>query len=82
MDSITFNGIKYPIQFVHLEGFGVRIIGVESLEDELMEYGEFVSEEAMAVDSQIFFYVPDEIIEDGEKVMSYLNRHIIGVRRK
>lgn len=76
MDTITFDGVKYPVRIIHLEEFGVQIVSAESLEDKLLDDGEFVSEEAMAVDSQIFFHIPDEIIEDEGKVMSYLNRHL------
>ena len=76
MDKITFNGIDYPVRFIQLTDFGVQTISVESLEDVLMDDESFVNEEAMYVDSQIFFYVPDEIIDDEEKIISYTNRHL------
>ena len=77
MDTITFNGIKYPVRLVDMKEFGTVYVGVESMEDAMLDDElDFINEEAGAVDSQIMFYVPDEIIEDEGKVMSYLNRHL------
>ena len=77
METITFDGVKYPVRLVDLEEFGTVYIGVESMENAMLDDEcNLINEEAEAVDSQIIFYVPDEIIEDEGKVMSYLNRHL------
>lgn len=77
MDKITFDGKEYPIRLVQLTDFGVQMVSVESLEDVLTDdNNDFVSEEAMHVDAQIFFYVPDEIIDDGKKTILYMTRHL------
>lgn len=77
MDTITFNGVKYPVRLVDMKEFGKVYVGVESMEDAIFNDGcDLINEEAETVDSQIFFYVPDEIIEDEGKVISYLNRHL------
>ena len=77
MDSITFNGIDYPAQTIELVDFGFQMISVESLENVLIDdNGYFTSKHAMHVDSQIFFYVPDDIIGDIEKIKTYVNENI------
>ena len=77
MDTITFDGVKYPVRLMDSDEFGIVYIGVESMEDAMLDDEcDFINEEAEAIDSQIMFYVPDEIIEDEGKVMSYLNRHL------
>lgn len=77
MDTITFDGVKYPVRLVDLEEFGTVCVGVESMENAMLDDEcNLTNEEAEAVDSQIIFYVPDEIIEDEGKVISYLNRHL------
>lgn len=73
METIKFNGKKYPVKEVYIEDFGNRPVSVLSLADELItEDGDFVSEEAKAIDETIFFYVEDgEIIkEDLEEFIS------------
>ena len=77
MDEITFKRRHYPVRSIELEHFGMQKIGIESLEDAMFdEELEFVNDEAENIDSQIFYYVPDEIIDDEEKIKSYLNRHL------
>ena len=79
MDKITFEGIDYPVRHIELSGYGVQMISVETLEDALLVDGcDYVSEEAGNIDEQIYFYVPDEIMDDEQKVMSYINRHWVG----
>ena len=77
MDIITFDGVKYPVRLVDLEEFGTVYVGIESMENAILDAEcDLINEEAEAVDSKIMFYVPDEIIDDEGKVMSYLNRHL------
>ena len=77
METITFDGVKYPVRLVDLEEFGTVYIGIESMENAMLDDEcELINEEAEVVDSQIMFYVPDEIIDDERNVMSYLNRHL------
>ena len=77
MDTITFDGVKYPVRLVDFDEFGTVYVGVESMEHEMLDDEcELINEDAEAVDSQIMFYVPDEIIDDEGKVMSYLKRHL------
>lgn len=70
--EIEFNGKKYPVKEVYIEDFGNRPASVLSLADELItEDGDFVSEEAKAIDETIFFYV-----EDGEIVKEDLGEFV------
>jgi len=77
MDTITFDGVKYPVRLMDSDEFGIVYVGIESMEDAMLDDEcDLINEEAEAIDSQIMFYVPDEIIDDEGKVMSYLNRHL------
>ena len=54
---IKFQGFKYPIREISFP-FGIRTIGVEKLNDVLMnENGGYVSEEARIIDEHIFYFV-------------------------
>lgn len=65
---IEFNGKKYPTKQVNIPEFGERLVSVESLEESLMDAeGFYVSDKAQVIDEKIFFYVPDDVINEDEK---------------
>lgn len=64
--EIEYGGKKYPAVNMYVEGFGERLVSVESLEKELIARdGAPVNEEAGRVDDEIFFYVADDVMDKG-----------------
>ena len=68
-----FNGEDYPTRLIALdipEISGQQLISVDSLDVALMtKDGCYVSEEARAIDEEVFFYVPDKMIDAEENIL-------------
>ena len=68
-----FNGEEYPTRLIALdmpEISGQQVISVDSLDVALMtKDGCYVSEEARAIDEEVFFYVPDKMIDAEENIL-------------
>lgn len=68
-----FNGEDYPTRLIALdmpEISGQQLISVDSLDVALMtKDGCYVSEEARAIDEEVFFYVPDKMIYAEENIL-------------
>ena len=68
-----FNGEDYPTRLIALdmhETSGQQLISVDSLDVALMtKDGCYVSEEARAIDEEVFFYVPDKMIDAEENIL-------------
>lgn len=65
---IEFNGKEYPTKLLNIPGFGERLVSIESLEKTLFDTkGFYVSDEAQVIDEKIFFFVPDDVIDEDEK---------------
>ncbi|WP_303841853.1 hypothetical protein [Selenomonas ruminantium] len=68
-----FNGEDYPTRLIALdmpEISGQRLISVDSLDVALMtKDGCYVSEEARDIDEEVFFYVPDKMIDAEENIL-------------
>ena len=68
-----FNGEEYPTRLIALdmpEISGQQLISVDSLDVALMtKDGCYVSEEARAIDEEMFFYVPDKMIDAEENIL-------------
>ena len=68
-----FNGEDYPTRLIALdmpEISGQQLISVDSLDVALMtKDGCYVSEEARAIDEEMFFYVPDKMIDAEENIL-------------
>ena len=64
MDSITFEGKKYPVREVVVDGVGTVLVGTESLSNALNPNGDWnnVTKEAEYIDNKIYFYVEDDEI--------------------
>lgn len=70
---IKYNGKEYPSRTIEVPGFGERTISVESLEDALLDADSlYVSDEAQVIDEKIFFYVPDDVIDDDDESLAWL----------
>jgi hypothetical protein len=67
------NGEEYPTRLIALdmpEISGQQLISVDSLDVALMtKDGCYVSEEARAIDEEVFFYVPDKMIDAEENIL-------------
>lgn len=62
METIEFNGKKYPSVIVNLP-FGERRISNIALNESLLnEDGSYVSENARIIDEEIFYFVEEEIL--------------------
>ena len=68
-----FNGEEYLTRLIALdmpEISGQQLISVDSLDVALMtKDGCYVSEEARAIDEEVFFYVPDKMIDAEENIL-------------
>ena len=68
-----FNGEDYPTRLIALDMLeisGQQLISVDSLDVALMtKDGCYVSEEARAIDEEVFFYVPDKMIYAEENIL-------------
>ena len=68
-----FNGEEYPTRSIALdmpEISGQQLISVDSLDVALMtKDGCYVSEEARAIDEEVFFYVPEKMIDAEENIL-------------
>ena len=80
IDYITFEGTRYPVRDVRLEEYEVDVkVSCESLESLILdEAGEYTSREAQLIDEIIFFYVPDDMIEDAgdESLEAYITDNL------
>lgn len=69
--TIRFDGIDYPARLLEVDLpniSGKHMISVYRLDVALMtKDGQYVSEEARAIDEGIFLYVPDKLIDVDEK---------------
>ena len=71
--TINFNGEEYPARLINVDipNFsGKRLISIDRLDVALMtKDGCYVSEEARAIDEDVFLYVPESIIVADEKTL-------------
>ncbi len=70
---LNFDGEEYPTRLIALDMpnlSGYQLICVDSLDVALMtKDGCYVSEEARAIDEEVFFYVPDTMIDADEQTL-------------
>ena len=78
LNSVTFNGKEYPVRDINVRTFGQRTIAGESLEEALINNKDrYVSEEAKAIDEQIFFFVEDKWLNCGdEQLAAHVEREV------
>ena len=62
METIEFNGKKYPSVIVNLPFGERRISNIDLNESLLNEDGSYVSENARIIDEKIFYFVEEEIL--------------------
>ncbi len=75
---IEFNGKEYPTKLLDIPNFGEKLISVESLEKTLFDTeGFYVSDEARVIDEKIFFFVPDDIIDEDEKEIAEFVEEVV-----
>lgn len=61
---ITFLNTRYKIREIELPEFGNVLISTDTLNVELLDKnGSYVSEEALRIDEQIFYFVEENEIE-------------------
>ncbi len=70
-DIITFNGKKWLTRTIHVPTYGEVTIGDRDMEEELMNDGELVSDEARQIDDSIYYYV------DGWKLRSFSDEELV-----
>ena len=70
---LNFDGKEYPTRLIALDMpdlSGYQLISVDRLDVALMTRdGCYVSEEARAIDEEVFFYVPDSMIDAEENIL-------------
>ena len=78
---LNFDGKEYPTRLIALDMpdiSGYQLISVDRLDVALMTRdGCYVSEKARAIDEEVFFYVPDSMIdEDEQTLMRYVKEMV------
>lgn len=64
MDKIEFQNKEYKVREIEIPEFGNVLISTNSLNELLLnESGSYISEEAIAVDERIFYFVEENEIE-------------------
>lgn len=80
-----FDGMEYPTRLIALdmpEISGQQLISVDSLDVALMtKDGCYVSEEARAIDEEVFFDVPDKMIDAEENILIQYVKDMVAVCR-
>ena len=78
MDIINFNNKEYKVREVELPELGNVLISTNSLNESLLnKCGAYVSDEAIAVDENIFYFVNDIEIElSDQQLMNLLTEEI------
>lgn len=75
---IKFDGKEYPTKLLNTPDFGEKLVSVESLEKSLHDAeGFYVSDEANEVDEKIFFYVPDDVIDDDNESLAEFIEEVV-----
>ena len=78
---LRFDGKEYPTRLIALDmpAFtGDQLISVDSLDVALMTRdGCYVSEEAQAIDEEVFFYVPESMIDADEQTLMQYVREMV-----
>ena len=81
MDLLNFDGKEYPTRLIALDMpdlSGYQLISVDRLDVALMTRdGCYVSEEARAIDEEVFFYVPDSMIDADEQTLMQYVREMV-----
>jgi len=68
MDTIEFQNKDFKVRKIELPEFGNVLISTNSLNELLLnDDGNYTSDEAEAVDEEIFYFVEDNEIEHSEK---------------
>lgn len=77
--KIVFQNAEYPIRQINLPEFGDVTISISSLNDKILNTNcEYVSDEALYVDEQIFFFIEDEYINRPEsEIQQEITKQII-----
>ena len=77
-DPIEYDGAVYRRRIVHIRGFGDRIVAGESLQKKLLTAnGTHVSDEAQAIDEEIFFYIDDKYLNCGDiQLANYVEKQV------
>ena len=79
--TINFDGKEYPAKSILVDVDGTCeecLISVDSLDVALMtKDGAYVSEEARGIDEDIFFFVPDDVIDkDDDALKSFVEEMV------
>ena len=67
---IVFNGNKYKTREVDIKGWGTRLIAGETLERQLVQNDEYVSETAKFIEQSIFFFVDDSYLDAEDEILA------------
>ena len=81
MITIKFDGVEYPARLLDLELpniSGKYMISVDRLDVALMtKDGQYVSEEARAIDEGILLYVPGNLMDVDEKHLMQVVKELV-----
>jgi hypothetical protein len=76
MSYFNFNGKLFPVRLLTPVIDGKKtlcLVGAESFSKTLLPNGNYANDQARAIDEQISFYVPDDIINKGkEKITKFV----------
>lgn len=76
--AVLHDGKTYPLVQLRCNGcLNGAIVGTESLNNIIMNDGNYTSKEAENIDLQIIFYVPDHIIrKPNNEIVKYVNENL------
>lgn len=61
LGSVMLDGVSYPTRIVDVPDYGIEIVSTEDLNNRLFKRsGGYISAEAIRLDEEIFFYVPEK----------------------
>ncbi len=72
METIEFQNREFKVREISLPEFGDVLISTDSLNQLLLKDGSYVSDEAIKIDEQIFYFVNENEIELSEKRLKKL----------
>jgi len=78
MEIIGFQNREFKVREISLPEFGDVLISTNSLNELLLKDGSYVSDEAIRIDEQIFYFVDEnEIAFSDEELISLIAREML-----
>ena len=78
IETIEFQKMQYRVREIKLPNLGEVLISTTSLNDALLKNGKYVSNDALAIDEQIFYFVNErEITFSNKKLINLVSTQVL-----